>query len=488
MIHPILKTLDNYGLNDRNTLRERIRKIEPADWLQILNYLENEYKNAQSSSESHTERLQPLHFSFPSLPTQLLPRILPHVLVSEKTFLDDPLYDCLTAFAEGSEAATESFSSLPKIIFEPAIRSFLPQIEQTIDFFLRSRDLISTGRLIPFKDLRLLPPLIIFNPIHRVLLSNKSLQSHFGLTTIILEAMSATANRGAIVNKGVRPSFDPKVFLKKPRMLVPLVQIWSRVAPYLIRAQFSRGDARRKHAADGLSQIASEWANALQEIALFNTQVVGFFYWLVSNDFRGTSTDLLSSERALIYRLMVGAISDANALIPPESRLVLPADIGILGIDVPLLDNVPPEYILDLAAKEGDAYENFRGALNEKLLSITAEIGTTEREIQIQRIRESLTKNVSDISLAYQNLQRDFSRRTKLNLAITTSSIFVAGLSALSRNLDAIAIAGGVAAGAGLTQGIKEFAKDWLDHQRELEKLKTSDNYFIWKAVGRNKS
>lgn len=135
-----------------------------------------------------------------------------------------------------------------------------------------------------------------------------------------------------------------------------------------------------------------------------------------------------------------------------------------------------------MIAQEADAFKSFRLSMNQRLLEISAPFGDSEREKQILEIRESMQHDVQDITLAYAEIQKSFAKKFAVHVILGSSAILIAGASTTGQNLDVLSIAGGVFAGATISASVKEFAKEWLEYQRELLKLKSRENYFIWKV------
>lgn len=475
MKHPVLETLDAFGLNDTATLHSKISQMDLDDWETLLVHFDNGYRQTLPLPPHRAEQILPLSFNFPPLSGSQISGILPYVLIGEKTFLDDPLYDYLALIEEPGQQLTQAGLGYPLSFREIALRGVLPQIENIILFYIRTRDLIGSNHLIPYKNTDLTWSLLsLMGDFREIILASSTVQDKLGVL----------AGVAAMKPIGGRIGFDTRLVLR-PQVIRSFFPLW-RLLPDIVLARLGTEQMKLKAQQHAVNQIEKLLESSIPQL-VYSQQLTAVLLWQLGGDLRGMSTDLLSAENAHIFRVVADSIFKGNSSLDDRSRLPFPGDINLLGIDIPLLKNTPPERILEMAYSEKDAYENFRGALNEKLLTITAPSGSKEREIQIERIRESISKGVSDLSFAYRRLQRDFSRRFALNLAIASSSILIAGLATVGRNLDAISIASGMAAGTGLAESIKEFGKDWLTHQKELETLRASDNYFIWKTVAPDK-
>lgn len=438
----ILKILEQYKLDNLADLSVRLRNFSVQDWHDLSDDMDKFY-STQPTSKSFSTSLTPLVFCFASLPTSELPNITPHLLVSDKVFLDDPLYDKLPILAQNSTAYSQEGLKLAN---ELARDELIKDIENNIAFYLRSKELIQEGKLTLYKQTSLPSFAYKFNDvfldvglkdkkIRKILIGDKSLFS-FYLPTYQTQLLGK-------FNKIFRKINDsPTEILKK-----------------------------------------STFAGDLTHMILVESVIASLAVFAVFGGLQGLSTDFIKPEYAYVYRRAIEVASHLNQELPSTNQLLLPGGFSANGIHVPVLHNIPIERVLDTIEHESAAFIAFRFALNEKLLRISEPPSSHERERQIITISQAIEKDVADISLAYQEIQKTYSKKFTMHLGLGISSIMVAGMSTLGQNLDALSLASGIFAGATLSASVKEFAKEWLDYQKELSQLKSKENYFVWKTM-----
>lgn len=176
-------------------------------------------------------------------------------------------------------------------------------------------------------------------------------------------------------------------------------------------------------------------------------------------------------------------IAQLNKELPPHQRILLPSSFSLNGIQIPSLQNVPIERVLEIVSKEPEVFESFRSALNERLLQINAPPGSIEREKEIAAIAQNLQKDIYSIQLAFENIRKDFARRFALNLILSTFSIVIAGISAVGQNLNALSLLGSIFASTTLGASAKELVNEWIEFRAKRDELKSSTNYMVWQLL-----
>ncbi|CAB1076159.1 hypothetical protein D1AOALGA4SA_3957 [Olavius algarvensis Delta 1 endosymbiont] len=133
----IFQLLQDYQLDDLATIRQRLMAMSQNDWLSFSDSLEKYYESALLPNLS-VESINPLTFCLPSIPAQFLPKITSHILLADRVFLDDPLYDIAATVAGfGSTRSPEH-----KYLLKWARQACLEQAEKQIEFYLRAKELI----------------------------------------------------------------------------------------------------------------------------------------------------------------------------------------------------------------------------------------------------------------------------------------------------------------------------------------------------------
>jgi hypothetical protein len=195
---------------------------------------------------------------------------------------------------------------------------------------------------------------------------------------------------------------------------------------------------------------------------------------------QGLSTDFITDNNYLLLRFALDLLSKTNKGVT-DNQAKFPIGISQQLVNVPLLYNIPIERVLELALLEPDRFESFKSSLRQQLLSIDTPAGSVERDRQLYEINSKMEKDVTDLTLALKSSQRKLSQKFAVYTSLSAFSIVTAGLSTIGHNLDTLSIIGAITAGTGFSASIKEFAKEWLVYQDEIENLRSNPNYFIWK-------
>jgi hypothetical protein len=438
----ILRILDKFDLNNPADLSARLRRFTVQDWHDLSDEMDDCYAT-QPKPNNSADAVTPLVFCFASLPTNELSNITPHLLVSDKVFLDDPLYDKLPYLAQDFTPYNQSRRNL---IYELVKDGLITDVANNISFYLRSKELIQEGKLNLYKETRLPEFSLEFNSafLDVVLKDKKIRQTLLGEKSLL--SFYYPAYKALLVGKA-------KAFFGKTKI----------------------------SASELLKNTA--YSHDLTQISRIEPLIGSLAVFAAFGGIQGLSTDFIRPEYAYVYRRALEVASHLNLELPSSNQLLIPAGFSTNGIQVPILHDVPIERVLDTIQRESSAFLAFRSSLNQKLLQISEPPSSNERERQIISISQSIEKDVADISLAYQEIQKSYAKKFAMHLGLGASSIIVAGLSTIGQNLDALSLATGIFAGATLSASVKEFAKEWLDYQKELSQLKSKENYFVWKTL-----
>ncbi len=436
MPQTFLNILQEFDLDKTDGLQDRLERMFPQDWTALADTFDSYYGSIQPPTIGYP-KLTPLTFCFPCLPADSLSNISPHLLFADKVFLDDPLYDSVALLEESETRLGRD------LIYKPHRMKILLDVTAYIRFYLKAKDLISEKRLVPFKQTNLQYDRSLLEAMVREVTTDSRMRKIFAFPHPVL-------------NK----AFQFAEALKF--RLLQLNKYDDRLAEML----------KVKHIRELGGRAASK-----------GSLLVSFATLALSGGLYGLSTDFISDDFAYMYRRMLDVVERLNNFLPPPERLLIPAGISVNGLQVPILRNVPVERVLDTIAQDPDVFAYFRSTLNEKLAKISSPVGSPEREKEIVAIGESISQQVSEITLVYQNIETTLAEKLAVHTAVGVSSILVAGLTTIGQNLNAIAVAGGVLGGAGLLASMKEFAQDWLNYQEQLHKLRADENYFLWKIA-----
>lgn len=450
----VLRILSNYEFDSLDKLSSKIGNLSSADWLNLFNELD-EYYSSLPIPQFESTTLTPLTFCFPSLPANELSSISTHLAIADKVLLDDPLYDYIPYLAQNWNPQKSSGESVIKgatSIF--AQKATLVDIRNTIAFYLRAKELIQEGKLVVYKQTRLPDFAGQFNTVFmETVLKDKKFRKIY----------AGNHNIGIIgyeIAKGVISARLQMLFKNKNQD--------TEFQTHLLANLIEKSPMLSKSLAHGIK---------------IEPLIGSYAIFAICGGLQGLSSDFINTDYAYVFRRAIEVASQLNIQLPSSNQLLLPSSFSTNGIQVPLLHTIPLERVLEVISTEPMAFSAFRASLNERLLQISSPPNTLEREREILLIQQGIEKDLSGISLAYDEIQKSFSRKFAVHLALGASSILVAGLSTISQNLDSLAIASSILAGATLSTSIKEFSKEWLDYHENLLKLKSRENFFVWKIL-----
>jgi hypothetical protein len=428
----IYNLLSEYKLDDQTSLQQRIQDLSITDWITIIEKLDAWYKQCEKEPSPET-KINPLTFTFPVLPPQLLPSISSHLLIADVAWLDDPLFDSLVTLEAYMTGSNFAMQMARKNTW--GYNKLLENIESYIRFYLQSKDLVLERRLVPFKDM------------------NTPFSGQVFAENLLEQVMR---------DKDLLQTLGFPYHFRWAKFYSPFVRL-------LNKRKSSEKLAKRvdfPQFVDGFMQTAP----IIVSFAMF-----GLY------GSRGLSTDFISADMARLYRFVLNLTEVLNKSLPPDDKIQVPLTASRQTPNILLIENIPLERVLDAYSMEKDALINYRASLNEKLLQISAPPGSIEWEREIARIQESIRKDLADITIVHKTLKANFIKRFSVNLLLSTFGVVVTGLGTSGQNLNAIAIASSVAGGTAIVAGLKEIAKEWLDYQKETQFLRSRENFFIWK-------
>lgn len=441
--HIIYSLLRDYKLDNPSTLPSTLRNLSDDDWSSFSDKLEKWYdeNRIELPHTDNTLKSTPTTFCFPVLPPEYLRNISSHLLIADKVYLDDPLYEII---------AILGYIDAP--ISNIAIRfnkeKLLQYAEEYICFYLAAKELVQENHLVPYKE---------------------SLSDASRLKEYAEALITAGAN-----DKHVARLWGIKTYPK-------LIKIESSLAYFTWKLRKNK------------SPFYENWmpSKRAQETFLGFTLMAPTISSLATFSFyktlRGLATDFISPDVALMFRKSLEISEKVNRYLPVNKQMLLPGAFSLQTLNLPLLCNVPIERVLDLIIAEPEAYNLFRASLNQKLLSVSAPPSSQEREKEIAQIQEQIKSDIAKMDIVYKSAKEQLRSKQLANLLLGTFSISVAGLSVATQNLNVLGIVGSLAGGAGLTASIKEIAGDWIKYHEEINNIKSNENFFLWQLKTKKK-
>ena len=138
----------------------------------------------------------------------------------------------------------------------------------------------------------------------------------------------------------------------------------------------------------------------------------------------------------------------------------------MMGIDLPLLENVTLEHILDIREKDGEAFENFRVELEKHLRELRAIKDPSELEVKLENTKHELT------SVQIREINKKISKVK--NKMFPDAIILVAGLvTTIQTN------------GWALPALIYAIQNGYKTYQEYVSEVKQNPTFFLWKVVNK---
>lgn len=188
---------------------------------------------------------------------------------------------------------------------------------------------------------------------------------------------------------------------------------------------------------------------------------------------------LRATERALQLNSAVLFDRDLDAMFLEHSTVELSerkqqANVGLLNLILPYVQNTPAERLMDLRRQTPNAFMDFRGRLWEIVANAMKD------EMDIQELKEKIQR---EIASQINSLESELNAEVRKQNIIGIGMPLVAGLGVLTGTaLGAPPVAllslGAIGAGAALNSAAEK--------QKAQSKAKGNPFYFLWKAANEN--
>ncbi|QSO46750.1 hypothetical protein [Alicyclobacillus mengziensis] len=134
-----------------------------------------------------------------------------------------------------------------------------------------------------------------------------------------------------------------------------------------------------------------------------------------------------------------------------------------MNLDLPILENVSLQRIVEIRAKDGEAFANFRVALERNLRSLRSINDAVKLKTELENISHELSEaQVSDI----QSKMRGLTKKTLVNGVIGAASL---GTTILSHGITLFGV-------------ILAATKGYEQYSQYLDEVKQNPAYFLWKV------
>lgn len=154
--------------------------------------------------------------------------------------------------------------------------------------------------------------------------------------------------------------------------------------------------------------------------------------------------------------------ADLLALSQPNKDIATDLANLSMQITLPLFDKLSLEEIIYIRSNEGEAFHNFRTALNTKLLDLRTIPDADELRVKLENASYELNElQVREVNKEYRKILRNLG----IDMMMLTGSLLT---SFSTGGLTLFGAAGAVAKGA-------------IDYNKYLSEVKENNGYFLWK-------
>jgi hypothetical protein len=452
-----LKTLDDLQLIKPRNRMDRILALEASDLNQALTSLESSMSGLEREYRPG-RRFNPFEVWFPYPSETLLHQVPAYLLVFEKAYMVDPLFDVLVTY--------ESV------------------IEHKGDF----RDFISD---VYFDTVRRTHPEIAVLFVEGVERREETLEAVWGVM-----CQQSKVALGAKLNRLIERYLRNKDLLDEGSLVMCYSDIEAR--DYVGAFEFLYLLSR---------QFASFYRNDLPELrqALDSSRPEDAASWLID---RGLSLDLaadlsyLFANSSLLKRHLSPSTAPSITIGDRRTERLLNAMINLAGdllgdnvqviseIQWPTreleyviesLDGIPAQELLSVRDRERDVLDNFRHGMQQKLLDLKTEAGSDKYSELIWRLHAEQEQQAAEIQLMLDRIKKEHLRKIVHQIGTVTLSVAGTILSAAASVRDPAALVGLGLGAAGVTAAASKVVETWIDYKTKMDELKERDAYLLWK-------
>ena len=179
---------------------------------------------------------------------------------------------------------------------------------------------------------------------------------------------------------------------------------------------------------------------------------------------------------------MIRVFQSSYSLKNSNEMLLFPFSRNTL--EIPTLQNLPIQEILEVKYKYKDSFENFKNSILTKAVKINSSPGSDDWEREILDTKLNLKKEIIEINKLYEDLKRNHVRRFSVELLSISLSIAIATFGVIGQGLPDLKLFQTVIGGAGFAASLKAIASNWIFFKKEKTSIEAKDNYFLWRLCG----
>ena len=228
----------------------------------------------------------------------------------------------------------------------------------------------------------------------------------------------------------------------------------------LLETQFEKTDKRT----DQYTTI-SHIPNELPTQATFDLWVTQSINKAAGKIFQETFSEILLAQQFGSMYLTQNSFTAGLLSIPFIPIEQLETDLAniVLNLDLPVINNIALDELLEIRSNDGQAFENFRMSLRSKLKNLRLIDDPIILKKSIENLKHELLEvEIHSVNKAFQDIKRKIGNDTAIFFGSLVSSYSTGGLTL-------------VGAAAALLKGS-------IDFSNYLSKVKENNGYFLWKV------
>jgi hypothetical protein len=148
---------------------------------------------------------------------------------------------------------------------------------------------------------------------------------------------------------------------------------------------------------------------------------------------------------------------------------------------LPTLSGINIQEVPEILYKEKDSFEQFKTAIQSKVMAISAPYGSSDWQAEIDKTRIELKHDLIEFQRTMAHIRNAYSVKQVANVSFMTFSIGIASLALLQQSFDPLSTFQSVAGAAGLSSSLKSIIESWLEYRNEVDQQKRKDIYFLWR-------
>jgi hypothetical protein len=415
-MHIVFQILDDLGASSDAIFEKTIARLTPQEAESLLDRMDDWYGSHMETMYGLSQDSTMFTLWVPKQYTAPEAHLSAQLILADRVIADDPLYHLLMHLTWGENFLGDTEISRRIGRFQERVTK--RKIIEVAKFYKKAKDLIDENRFVPFFDNYSADYMVLMTP---------ELQKVF--------------------------SEDPNI----KAMGRNIENLQTRLTP----DNFAMGIGRE----------------LLDSLLNKNSTVNSLAYLLLSPRYIAPSIDLLEQQSSQTLRHILTQLSRSKESGLPKTKL---APFSQNSLELPTLKNVPIERVTAVSERKKESIASFKAELLSRVAKISSPLGSDEWEREIIAIRFETQKDLLSLKKALEHEQGNLLRAVSADVLLLSFSVALAGLAFSGQQVNTLSMLQSVAAGAGLISGLKGLSERWLEHKKQVDKLKEHNLYFLW--------